>query len=290
MHAHLAPRHDLAPISTDVPASLYAPDELEQQLDLTGRGEAVVSVPPPFFRQHLPEGAAARWVEVANDGICAAVRGYPRLLPLGYLPLEHPELAVAEYERLRRRPVVGVCGAAGGASLSLAEPRFDPLWRALDRDGRMLMLHPGTAPDPRLKAFYLANLLGNPTETALAAAQLVFGDVLVRYPDMRVLLVHCGGAVPAMIGRWQRGYDTSRPGIKPLLEPPSDMVRRLYVDCLAHDPMLVRHAVAVFGADKMVLGSDWPFAMGAEDPYDQIRHLGLDDAVTANAKRLLGRA
>jgi aminocarboxymuconate-semialdehyde decarboxylase len=227
---------------------------------------------------------------VANDGICNAVHGYPRLLPLGYLPLEHPELAIAEYERLRHRPVVGVCGSAGGASVSLAEPRFDPLWRALDRDGRMLMLHPGSSPDPRLKAFYLANLLGNPAETALAAAQLIFGDVLARYPAMRVLLVHCGGAVPAMIGRWQRGYDTSRPGIKPLLEPPSEMVRRLYVDCLAHDPLLVRHSVAVFGEDKMVLGSDWPFAMGLDDPADQIRHLGLDDAVIANAERLLGRA
>ncbi|QUQ63785.1 2-hydroxy-3-carboxy-6-oxo-7-methylocta-2, 4-dienoate decarboxylase [Kutzneria sp. CA-103260] len=288
MHAHLAPRHDLAPISSDVPSALYDPDELARWLDLTGFAEAVVSVPPPFFRQHLPEEAAARWVEVVNDGICAAVRGYPRLRPLGYLPLEHPELAVAEYERLCGLPVVGVCGSAGGGSVSLADPRFAPLWRALDRDGRMLMLHPGTAPDPRLKAFYLANLLGNPTETALAAAQLIFGDVLARHPGMRVLLVHCGGAVPAMIGRWQRGYDTSRPGIKPLLEPPREMVRRLYVDCLAHDPLLVRHAVAVFGPDKLVVGSDWPFAMGLDDPRGQIRDLGLDDAVTANAVRLLG--
>lgn len=289
MHAHLAPRHDLVPITLDVPSALYAPDDLEHHLDLAGLGEAVVSVPPPFFRQHLPLEAASRWVAVINDGLCAAVAGYPRLAPLGYLPLEHPELALDEYERLRHMPVVGVCGSAGGGSLSLADSRFDPLWRALDRDERLLLLHPGSSPDTRLSSFYLTNLLGNPAETALAAAQLIFGDVLAQYPDMRVLLVHCGGAVPSMIGRWQRGYDTNRPGIKPLLETPQAMVRRLYVDCLAHDPLLIRHALAVFGEDKMVLGSDWPFAMGTEDPYDQVRHLPVEDAVLANAERLLGR-
>lgn len=243
-------------------------------------------VPPPFFQQHLPD--AAEWVRRLNDGLCATVEAYPRLLPLGYLPLEDPSLAVAEYSRLRLSPVVGVCGSAGGRSVSLADPRFDPLWSLLDRDGRMILLHPGASPDARLNAFYLSNLLGNPTETALAAAQLVFGDVLARYPGIRVLVVHCGETVSSMIGRWQLGYDTSRPGIKPLTEPPSVAIRRVYVDCLAHDPMQVDHAMAVFGPDKIVLGSDWPFAMGTDDPYGQVKHLLAADRIrTTNGRQCL---
>ncbi|WP_211231802.1 amidohydrolase family protein [Amycolatopsis balhimycina] len=113
-----------------------------------------------------------------------------------------------------------------------------------------------------------------PVETAVAAAQLVFGDVLATHPGLRVLLVHCGGAVPTVAGRWQRGVDTARPDVAPLAEGPLAALRRVFVDCLAHDPALVDQAVAVFGEDRMVLGSDWPFAMGTDDPRGQVSHRG----------------
>lgn len=308
LHAHLAPRidltqHPLPEISQAAdgrlakngkpigPAALYQPESLNRYLDGAELDHAVVSIPPPFFRQGLDAGQAATWVRAVNDGLLTAVADHPRQLPLAYLPLEHPEVAIAEYQRIRDdRRFVGVSGSAGGRSVSLADVQFSDLWKALDADHRLLLLHPGTSPDGRLDAFYLSNLLGNPVETAVATAELVFGDVLARHPALRVLLVHCGGAVPAVVGRWQRGVDTARPGLAPLTEPPLQALRRIHVDCLAHDSSLVDHAVTVFGANRIVLGSDWPFPMGTDDPRSLVTHRGtsfVEQVAVTNAKRLL---
>jgi aminocarboxymuconate-semialdehyde decarboxylase len=310
LHTHLAPRMAPAEVALDGlatgedgrlqldgkplgPPRLYRPELLEAYRAELGLDEVVVSVPPPFFRQDLPAAEAAVWVAAINDGLADAVAGLPHASPLAYLPLEHPEAALAEYERVRDQDAwVGVVASAGGASVSLADPALRPLWSALDRDGRMLLLHPGSSPDARLDAFYLSNLLGNPAETTLAAAQLVFGDVLATHPRMRVLLVHCGGCVPSVVGRWERGVDTDRPGLEPLTESPRVAVRRLYADCLAHDPAVVDLAAATFGDERMVLGSDWPFPMGIEDPRTLVAHrdAAFRDAVgTANARAALGR-
>lgn len=184
-----------------------------------------------------------------------------------------------------------MCAGVGGGSGSLAETGLEPLWAGLQADGRMMLLHPGPSPDPRFDEFYLSNLLGNPVETALGAAQLLFGGVLVRYPGLRVVLMHCGGALPAVLGRWQRGVDTRRPGISADTTPPVEAARRFWVDCLAHDPVLLDLAVQTFGPDKIVLGSDWPFPMGHPDPRSLVAHRGerfAERAAVNNASGLLG--
>ncbi|WP_051752774.1 amidohydrolase family protein [Streptosporangium amethystogenes] len=265
---------DGAPVG---PGQLYQPETLEAWLDERSLDAAAVSPPPPFFRQHLPAEQAARWVAALNDGTRRAVEGRARLLPMAYLPLEHPELAAAEFDRLRsERHWAGFTASAGGRSVSLADEALDPLWSRLAADGRPLMLHPGASPDERLGEFYLANLLGNPYETSVAVAQLLFGDVVTRHPGLRFILVHCGGCVPAVLGRWQRGLDTRRPGLPALGSPLRQAIRSFWVDCLAHDAAVVDLAVETFGADRMVLGSDWPFPMGSDDPAELVAHRGTD--------------
>lgn len=275
------------------PPALYRPETLDAWRAERGLDEVVASVPPPFFRQGQDEAGTAAWARAVNDGLLAAVHGHPAITPLAYLPLDHPEVALAEYARIREQPEwVGVVGSAGGGSASLAGPGLAPLWDALDTDARMMLLHPGSTPDARLDDFYLGNLLGNPVETAVAAAQLVLGDVLATHPNMRVLLVHCGGCLPGVVGRWERGVETDRPGIGALTERPRQAVRRFYVDCLAHDPAVVDLAVGTFGADKVVLGSDWPFPMGTDDPAALVAHRGpafVRAVAVANARSALGR-
>lgn len=272
---------------------LYRPGDLAAWADGADLDAAVVSAPPPFFRQWLDLPEATTWVPALNAGILDAVEGEDRLLPIAYLPLEHPTLAVAEAERLLADDRwAGFCASAGGRSVSLADPALAPLWQLLNHRAALLMLHPGTSPDARLDEFYLSNLLGNPVETAVATAQLVFGDVLARHPRMRVLLVHCGGSVPGVVGRWDRGVDTDRPGLAALTERPSVQVRRCFADCLAHDPRVVDLAVEVFGADRIVLGSDWPFPMGTDDPRALVAHRGpafARQVAEANGRAALGR-
>ncbi|MFI5706356.1 amidohydrolase family protein [Kribbella sp. NPDC051620] len=307
LHVHLAPAFDLADLDLPGigragdgrltadgnplgPPALYRPEEAEAYLDRAGLDIAIVSVPPPLFQQHRSD--TARWARALNDGLLRATEGRPRLRPLAYLPLEDPVLAVQEYDNVRTdHRFAGVCGPAGGRSASLADPCFGPLWSALDADRRLLLLHPGSSPDDRLDQFYLQNLLGNPVETAVATAQLVFGDVLARHADLRVLLVHCGGCVAGVAGRWQHGLDTGRPGVNALTEPPLKALRRVFVDCLAHDPSLVDQAITVFGEGRLVLGSDWPFAMGTGDPRGQVAHRGeafVERVATVNAELALG--
>ncbi len=226
----------------------------------------------------LPPAAAAAeaaaWARAVNDGLLAAVADRERLLPLAYLPLEHPEIALAEYERVRDDDRwSGLCASAGGRSTSLADDALAPCGGRSTPTRACCCCTRAAHPTSGSSEFYLANLLGNPVETAVAAAQLVFGDVLPAHPRMRVLLVHCGGCLPGVVGRWERGVATARPGLKPLSEAPREAVRRLHVDCLAHDPAVVSHAVELFGPDKLLLGSDWPFPMGIDDPRELIAHL-----------------
>lgn len=304
MHVHLGPLIDAAAlaglpgVTVDEdgrvllagrqlgPDALYEPQLLVEHLHRARLDAAAVSIPPPFFRQRLEADACARWVAACNDGLRRACAPHRQLVPLAYLPLEHPAVALAEHARTR--DWAGHVASAGGSSASLADEALAPLWRRIDG---LLMLHPGDSPDERLAPFYLANLLGNPVETTVAAAQLVFGGVLTSNPDMRVLLVHCGGCVPSVLGRWERGLETARPGVPLLAESPRRAVRRLYADCLAHDPGALDQALAAFGADRIVLGSDWPFPMGTDDPRALVAHLPAPVAgeiATANAARLLG--
>jgi aminocarboxymuconate-semialdehyde decarboxylase len=276
------------------PPALGHPEQLLEHLATLGLDQALVSPPPPFFRPGLDAAAAAEWARTLNDGILAATGDDARLLPLAYLPLDHPVAARAEFERCAGEPRwAGACGSAGGAAVSLADPQLGPLWDELDARSSLVLLHPGSSPDARLAEFYLHNLLGNPVETAVAAAQLVFGDVVATHQRLRVLLVHCGGCVPDLVPRWDHGVATRRPGLRPLTEAPSVAVRRFYVDCLVHDAGAVDRAIAVFGADRVVLGSDWPFPMGAEDPRALVAHRGpayVEQVSTVNAARALGRA
>lgn len=291
IHVHIAPLLDpaivetLAGVTIDSdsrvriegrevgPPKLYDLDALEAYLAAARLDHAVVSLPPPFYRQQQSVDEARVWVRAVNDGILTRLGEHPALTALAYLPLEHPELAVEEYQRTRREQrFVGATAAAGGRSVTGTDHRLVPLWEALDTDGAALLLHPGTAPDHRLDDFYLSNLLGNPSETTLSVAHLALGGVLQRYPKMKVVLVHCGGTLPAVVGRWERGAETRRPGLEELTESPRESMRRLYVDCLAHDPAVVDLAVGIFGEEHILLGSDWPFPMGTDDPIALVQH------------------
>jgi aminocarboxymuconate-semialdehyde decarboxylase len=250
-------------------AKLGEPAALLSWIDEQGLDGAVVSVPPPLFRYDLTGAAAVDWARLVNEGMAQlAGFGGGRLRVLAQLPLPQP----ADATQVAKETLAagGFGGFAIGTEAGFADPTLDPLWTVLDAAGSFVLLHPGASPDPRLEPFYLTNLLGNPYETALAVAGLVFGNVLPRFPDIRFCLCHGGGVTAAVAGRWQRGADTSRPGIEPLASPPRDLLRRCYVDDLVHDPAMLGLVESTFGADHVLIGSDWPFPMGC-DAIDQTR-------------------
>lgn len=246
------------------PAELYDPGALLRSLDRRGLDRACVSIPPPLYRQGLPPVEARAWTTAVNESLSELAAEHPeRLAALVHLPIEQPAVALAEAEG-RGSDGAGFAIASHAPGVSLAGPDLRPLWEVLDARHAVVFVHPARPEDPRLERWYLSNLLGNPYETALAAAHLVFGSVLDRFENIRFCLAHAGGAAAAVAGRWQQGYATRRPGIPPS-RPPAELLRRLYVDCIAFSQTYLDLAQTVFGDDHVVLGSDWPFPMGLED-------------------------
>lgn len=272
-------------------AKMGRPETLIARLDADGLDGAVVAVPPPLFRPELEAAERPAYVRFLNDGLRAAVAATPRLKPLAYLPTHDPALALATAEDLDD----GWHGVIVGTDLgphSYADAAFHPLWRLLSDRALPVLVHPSESHDPRLVPFYLTNLLGNPSETALAAAQMLFGDLPSLFPDLKVVLSHGGGTTAALAGRWQRGVDTERPGLKPLGRGPRDAMRWFHVDTIVHSPAVFALLVETFGLDNILLGSDWPFPMGAPDADHDIGH--MDDATrtklrVANPRRVFSR-
>jgi aminocarboxymuconate-semialdehyde decarboxylase len=247
--------------------ALFEPQRLLSWLDTHSIARALVSIPPPLYRQHLPIHTAAVWVRYLNTELAQLCEhnGGGRLEPLFFLPMEHPALLGELLEKGEAERYGGLVLAAGGhASIDYSQEHYAALWQWANRHSSFVFIHPGTCADCRLRKFYLENLVGNPLETGIAATHLVMAGVPARFPDIRFCLAHAGGIFPAIVGRVQRGFDTSRPGIDMSVEPPLQAARRFYADGIAHHPTLVQLAQDVFGAEHVLFGSDWPFPMGLD--------------------------
>jgi aminocarboxymuconate-semialdehyde decarboxylase len=256
-------------------APLYDPAALVEWMDRQQVRRAWISVPPPFYRQQLGLEAATQWSAYLNDGLVQICAAHPaRLAPLFHLPIEHPQLAAQIAAGRIAQGARGFSIAAGGPGTPVySDPRLDPLWTALDAAACFLFMHPGSCCDGRLKAFYLENLVGNPYETAVAAAHLMFGGVCERFTRLRFCLAHGGGATAMLAGRMQHGFATGRAGIDATREPPAALLARFHVDCVTHDNAALAFAARTFGEERVVFGSDWPFPMGVLQPHEQLASL-----------------
>jgi aminocarboxymuconate-semialdehyde decarboxylase len=262
--AHGVPLHPLSEVNGLV-------DRIKSD-DLDG---AIVSVPPPLFRPDLDAAGCREYAQLVNDGLYEACHRHdPALRPLAYLPVEAPDVAVGVAGSLDGGWAGAVMGTETGI-ISYASAELDPLWQVLSDKKLPLFIHPGSTPDKRLDPFYLTNLLGNPVETTIAASNLIFAGVMNRFPDLNVILAHGGGCVAALCGRWQHAMGTGRPGIPKLALEPKDAVRRFYVDSLAHSPAFLDYVINTIGHDRILLGSDWPFPMGAPNAEHDIGHLDV---------------
>ncbi|MDP9896847.1 aminocarboxymuconate-semialdehyde decarboxylase [Variovorax boronicumulans] len=244
--------------------ALFEPQQLVRWMDQRGVARALVSIPPPLYRQDLPSSQALPWVTYLAEellAMCAASGG--RLGALLHLPMEHPDLIATTLNEFGDAGFEGIALAAGGhPNIDYADACYELMWSWMDDRGSFVFVHPGACRDPRLDRFYLENLVGNPYETGVAAAMLVMKSVPSRYPGIRFCLAHAGGVFTTLVGRLQRGFDTARPGVDLDAEAPMQAARRFYVDGIAHHPALVQMIKDIVGDDHVLFGSDWPFPMG----------------------------
>lgn len=226
--------------------------------DLDG---ALPAPPPPLFRPDLGAAERRRWVELVNDGMLEMAS--ERLRPMAYLPAEEPVEAAEVAAGLDQR-FVGVTIGTDLGGRSYADPEYDRMWSAVVERRLPVFLHPGEPRDGRLDTFYMGNLLGNPYETTLAVAHIIFGGVMDRFPDLMLILAHGGGTVGSVIGRWEHAHRIGRPGVPSLEHSPAEAFGRMRADTIVHSPDALEALAAMVGAGNLLFGSDWPFPMGVD--------------------------
>jgi aminocarboxymuconate-semialdehyde decarboxylase len=250
----------------------------------------------PLLYPGAPPPAALERCRIQNDALAAIAGANPgRVAALGAVPLQDPQLAATELEAVLDAGLVGVEVPASVGGSYLGDPRFEPFWEAAAAAGALVFIHPTTRgfADPAFAEHYLWNTVGNPLETTICAAQMTMAGVMERHPELRALLAHGGGALPALRGRLRHSHTFQPDAMARLGEPPEESIRRFYFDSVTHDAELLRALVGFAGAEHVLLGSDYPFDMADPDPAATVRRSGLDAADEAavlggNAAGLLG--
>lgn len=272
--------------------SMANPQRLADDLSSNRLADRVVlSVPPALLRYDVSGYEAVRWAELVNDGILETCRALPATLALAYLPLQEPALAVKEVMHRQGHPWTGFVIGTTVQGRQLDDEHFWPVFEILDAAQAFVFIHPTDVPDKRLNRFYLGNLFGNPAETTLAAAALVFSEVLDRFPSIRFCLAHGGGATAQLLGRWERGMVTNRPGIAQRTRSVRELVRCLYVDGITHDAGALQLCIDAFGIDKVLPGTDYPFPMGEDFEHlsvGQLPSFARDRILLENVPAALG--
>lgn len=262
-------------------------------MDAAGIDVQLVS-PMPIHHYWADPDLAAHYAEAVNAGILAHCSAAPgRLIGLGTAPLQHPDLAAEALGRAVGDGLRGVEVATYVAGMELADPSLEPFWStAADLDA-VVFVHPwGCTLGERLSTAYLSNIVGNPVETAVALSQLIFTGLLDRHPGLKILAAHGGGYLPGYLGRGDHAWQV-RPDSRTCAEPPSTYIRRLWFDALVYTPEGLRTLTAAAGADRVLLGTDYPFDMGITDPLDRLAAAGLPSSASeairgGNAAALLG--
>ena len=238
-------------------------------MDRKGIDISVISPAPPMFYYWADADLALEVAGLVNDGVADMVGARPeRLRGMATVPMQHPDAAVAELERVVRN--FGFKAVEIGTSIEgaqLAEERFRPLLRRASELNVFVFAHPYyVGAKAGLENYYLTNLIGNPLDTTVMLANLMFSGRLDELPDLKIVLAHGGGFIPYQIGRLVHGHAVRSETNGVSKSSPKDLLKRVYFDSLVFEPQALRYLIDLVGADHVCIGTDAPFDMADNDP------------------------
>ncbi len=283
-------------LMSEYAAPLTQPEARIAAMDKMRVDIQAISTVPTQYHYWAERGLAEKLVAAANEKIAAICTQHPdRFVGLGTIAMQHPELAVSQLEHaMRGLNLRGVMISTAVNGLELADPRHEPFWNAAEALGATVFIHPmGCSLGARLTPYYFSNVIGNPTETTLALAHMVFAGVFDRHPRLKVCAAHGGGYFPFYIGRFDHGWGV-RPEAHTCRFAPSEYLKRIWFDSIVFAPEQLRFLVEQAGASQIVIGTDFPFDMGTKEPLaflDSVPGLSETDREAirgGNAARLLG--
>ena len=254
---------------------LWDVDAAHEWLDAQRIDMHVVGVWSDLFGYGLPADEAAAWSRFINEAMLEALRGADRFLPLATVPIQSGGHAVRELEAAHAMGYRGLTIGTFAGERELDDPDLEGLWSAAERVRVPIVLHPlYLYGDRRLGKYDLPNAIGRVNDTAVAVSRLLYGGVLTRHPELKLLVVHGGGGVPYALGRLLRNH-----ALHPdEMADPREGFARLYFDTVVYEPAPLRYLVSLAGADKVLLGSDYPFPVMDPHPREVVHKAGFDAA------------
>jgi aminocarboxymuconate-semialdehyde decarboxylase len=215
-----------------------------------------------------------------NDHIAELIGKHPKhYLGLGTLPMQDTELAVQELERCKKIGLQGIQIGSNINDLNLHEDRFFPIFEACEKLSMAVMVHPWNMMGQKnMQRYWLPWLVGMPAETTRAICSMIFSGIFEKLPNLRVMFSHAGGSFLSTLGRIEHGFNC-RPDLVAIDNPvnPRNYLGKFWVDSITHDPIMLEYVIKMIGADKIVLGSDYPFPLGDLEIGRFIEEMGLDD-------------
>jgi aminocarboxymuconate-semialdehyde decarboxylase len=280
----------------EIVPNLTQPEQRLRDMDRMGVDIQAISVmPPQFFYWAEPE-VGAKLTRMMNDRLQEIVQAHPdRFVGLGALPMQDVDLALTELERVAEELRFGgleICTNVNGVDFD--DARFVPFFEKVVEQDLLLVVHPnGFSQGERLSDYYLINTVGMPMDSTVFIARMIFGGVMERFPDLKVCVMHGGGYLPFYPARFDHAYEQRDDCREHISRPPSTYLAQMSFDTMVFDPELIGTLVRRWGADHVLLGTDYPFDMGETDPVGLLARVeGLDDKERSliaggNAARLL---
>jgi aminocarboxymuconate-semialdehyde decarboxylase len=251
-----------------------------RDMERTGIDCQAVSSFVGLFMYDIPTEVNVEFAKLQNEQFAQLKKDHPgKFAPLASVPLQDGQAAADELERAIN--VLGLHGVATSTSLAdanLDDERLEPFYAKLNELQVPWFIHPSFPPlGARAPKYYMTNLIGNPLETTIAVASLIFGGVMERYPNIRCWTSHAGGNVPFQFGRLDHGWEWRPEPKGAITRPPSAYLDAFLFDIIAHSKPALDYLVQTFGAEQVYLGTDYPFDMGVPDPHAVIDAISTTD-------------
>ena len=278
----------------EIGSRLNGVKERLEDMDRQGVDVQAISPNPGQYYYFIPEELGRDSAVLINNSIAEAVASHPkRLVGMGTVPLQNVDMAIAEMKR-----AVKECGLRGieigtyvnGAEL--ADAKFRPFFQAAQELDVLLFMHPlGFSHGERLAQHYLNNIIGNPLESTIALSHMIFSGLLEELPELKLCVAHGGGYLSGYWGRMDHAYRAREDCRENITKPPSSFLRDVWLDTLVFDQDELSSLVRTHGADKLVMGTDYPFDMGEPDPigfHESLSDILKPGILGLNAAKLLG--
>ncbi|UKN01739.1 amidohydrolase [Paracrocinitomix mangrovi] len=238
---------------------------IEEYKEFNTQVQVVCTVPVMFSYWSKPQDCL-ELSRFLNDHIAELQDRYPKnYVGLGTIPMQDTELAIQEMRRLKEElKMPGIQIGSNINDMNLSDPQFFPIFEEAERLGLAIMIHPWEMMGfSSMEKYWLPWLVGMPAETSRAMCSLIFGGVLERLPNLRVLLSHAGGSFIPTIGRIEHGFNC-RPDLVAIdnKRNPREYLGNFWTDCITHDIDLLKYILKVQGSEKVCLGTDYPFPLG----------------------------